>query len=156
MEETQWDIQEVKRWKIKQLVQYNLGALLLFMLLTYFIEYVQLYFLIGFFYILVLMLSAMALYSFKTGSFIGTKTNRRIQEFEKARLGKKRWKRRKITEAVFNLALIIFFTVFIFTTDSDNSRLHSSSFAFPFIGSWLGYNIGEIIRMRKLKGQLEQ
>ncbi|WP_422124623.1 hypothetical protein DHX103_07335 [Planococcus sp. X10-3] len=150
MDETHWDIQEVKRWKIKQLVQYNLGALLLFVLLTYFIEYVQLYFLIGFFYILVLMMSAMALYSFKTGRFIGTKTNRRIQEFEKAHLGKKRWKRRKVTEAVFITVLIIFFTAFIVITESENSRLDFSSMAFPFIGAWLGYNIGEIVRMRNL------
>lgn len=151
MAEIQWNIEEVKRWKIKQLIQYNLGMLVLFAILIYSFEFVQLYFLIGSFYMLVLILAAIALYNLMTGKFVGTKTGRRIQQYEKARLGEKRWKRRKIIEAVFIIGLVILVTAFIFTSDVDTSQINFSSAAFPFIGAWLGYNIGEIVRTRNLK-----
>ncbi|MCM3609688.1 hypothetical protein M4S82_00405 [Planococcus sp. MERTA32b] len=150
MEGTQWDLREVKRLKVKQLLQYNLAMLLLFVLLNYFVEFGQLYLFIGVFYLLVLIVAAIILYNFKTGRFIGTKTSKRLQEFDKARLGKKRWKRRKILEAAFVLALTVFVTVLIFTVDFNNSGIAFSSTAYPFIGVWLGYNIGELIRTNAL------
>ncbi len=155
MEETQWDLREVKRLKMKQLLQYNLGMLLLFVLLNYFVEFGQLYFFVGVFYMLVLILAAIISYNLKTGRFIGTKTSKRLQEFDKARLGEKRWKRRKILEAALVVALTVFITVFIFTRDFNNSGINFSSTAFPFIGAWVGYNIGEFIRMNTLKDPAE-
>lgn len=151
MEETEWDIQEVKRWKKTQLIQTNIGMLLIFLLLIYFIEYGHPYFFIGGFYVFVLIIAAIELYKLGTGRFIGTKTSRRVQAFDKARSGEKRWKRRKILEAVFLIALIVFITVFMYTTDIDHSRVDFSSIAFPFIGAWIGHNLGELIRMSKLE-----
>lgn len=150
MEETQWDLREVKRLKMKQLLQYNLAMLLLFVLLNYFMEYGQFYLFIGIFYVLVVILAASIVYNLKTGKFIGTKTSKRVQEFDKARLGEKRWKRRKTLEAAFGVVLTVFITIFIFTTDFNNSGMNYSSAAFPFIGAWIGYNVGEFVRMNTL------
>ncbi|WP_084243503.1 hypothetical protein [Planomicrobium okeanokoites] len=155
MDETQWDLREVKNLKKKQLLQYNLGMLLLFVVLYYFADFEQPYVFIGFFYLLVLIGAASLVYNLKTGKFIGTKTSKRVQEFDKARLGQKRWKRRKILEAAFVFALTIFFTVFIFSTDFTDSGMNSYSAAFPFIGAWIGYNIGEFIRMNTLTDPAE-
>jgi len=40
-------------------------------------------------------------YALKMESPIGTKTSRIVQEFDRNHLGEKRWRRRKMTEAVF-------------------------------------------------------
>lgn len=155
MEETQWDLREVKRLKMKQLLQYNLAMLLLFVLLYYLLDFGQPYIFTGVFYLLVLIVAATILYNLKTGRFIGTKTSKRLQEFDKDRLGQKRWKRRKILEATFVIALTVFVTVFIFTADFNNVGMNFSSAAFPFIGAWIGYNIGEFIRMNTLTDPAE-
>ncbi|MBP2243201.1 hypothetical protein J2Z40_003789 [Cytobacillus eiseniae] len=90
------------------------------------------------------------LYTLKTGRHIGTKISRTVQEFDGNRLGDKRWKRRKISEAVIISVISVLITVLVFVKDFNSVRLDFSISAFPFIGGWVGYNIGEIIRMKNL------
>ncbi|MGI2329158.1 hypothetical protein [Planococcus sp. YIM B11945] len=150
MDETQWDIQEVKQLKKKQLVQSNFFMLLIFVLFVYFSKSGQPLFLIGLFYVIVLIYVAFTLYVLMTGRFVGTKTSKRVQQFDKERLGKKRWTRRKIIEAVFLIVLSISITVLIVNTDIDPADRNNSIGAFPFFGAWVGYNLGELFRMGKL------
>ena len=87
MDETQWDIQEVKHLKKKQLVQYNIVMLLLFVLFGYFSENGNTSLLFGVFCVLVWIVVAITLYTLMTGKPIGTKTSRRVQVFDRNRLG---------------------------------------------------------------------
>ena len=150
MDETQWDIQEVKHLKKKQLVQSNLVMLLLFVLFGYFVENGKTSLLIGGCCVLLWIIVAITLYVLKTGRPIGTKTNRIVQEFDRNRLGEKRWKQRKMTEAVIISVISVLITVLVFVKNLNSVRLDFISGALPFIGAWIGHNIGEIIRMNKL------
>ena len=150
MDETQWDIQEVKHLKKKQLVQYNLVMFLLFVLFGYFSENGNSSLLFGVFCVLLWIIVAITLYTLMTGKPIGTKTSRLVQEFDRNRLGEKRWKRRKMTEAVIISVISVFITILVFVKDFNSVRLDFPIAAFPFIGAWIGYNIGEIIRMNNL------
>ncbi|RCW63881.1 hypothetical protein [Saliterribacillus persicus] len=150
MDEIQWNIQEVKHFKKKQLVQYNLVMLLLFVLFGYFIENGNPPLLIGGFCVLLWILVSITFYALKTGRPIGTKTTRMVQEFDRNRLGEKRWKQRKMTEAIIMSVISILITVSVFVKDFNSVRLDFPISAFPFIGAWIGYNIGEIIRMNNL------
>lgn len=150
MDETQWDIKEVKHLKKKQLVQYNLVMLLLFVLFGYFAENGMSLLLIGGFCVLIWIITGITLYTLMTGIPIGTKTSRMVQEFDRNRLGEKRWKRRKITDAVIISVISVFITVLVFMKGFNSVRLDFPMNAFPFIGAWVGYNIGEIIRMKNL------
>jgi len=63
-------------------------------------------------------------------------------------LGDKRWKRRKITEAIVVTALSIMTTILVITgIDSAQMRIFD---LFPIAGAWLGYNLGEIVRIKNL------
>ncbi|WP_223701773.1 hypothetical protein [Sutcliffiella deserti] len=151
MVETHWDIDEVKHLKKKQLIQSNLLMLLLFVLFAYFAENGNLFLFFGVHFVLLWIIVAITLYTLKTGKPIGTKTNRRVQEFDKNRMGEKRWKRKKITEiVVISVINSVLFTVLIIVVDFDNLTLDFPISAFPFIGAWVGLNLGEIIRMNKL------
>ena len=150
MDETQWDIQEVKYLKKMQLVQGNLAMLLLFVPFGYLADNGKPLLLFGAFCVLSWIIVAITLYTLKTGRPIGTKTSRRVRAFDRSRLGEKRWKRRKITEIVFISVISVFLTGFIFVMDFDTVRLDFPIDAFPFIGAWIGYNIGETIRMNNL------
>jgi len=150
MDETQWDIQEVKHLKKKQLVQYNIVMLLLFVLFGYFSENGNTSLLFGVFCVLVWIVVAITLYTLMTGKPIGTKTSRRVQVFDRNRLGEKRWKRRKITETVIISVISVLITILLFVKDFNSVRLDFPIDAFPFIGAWIGYNVGEIIRMNNL------
>lgn len=148
MEETQWDIKKIKRLKKKLLVQFNLIVLLLFVLIGYFAEDLKPSLLIGGFCVLMWIIVAITL-STLTRKPIGTKTSRTVEEFEKNRLGHKRWKRRKIIETVTISVISVFITVLMFSTDFTE-RFDYPLDAFPFIGAWIGANIGEIVRISNL------
>lgn len=150
MGETHWDIQEIKHLKKNQLVQYNLVMLLLFVLLGYFSANVNPTLLIAVFYVLLWIIVIITLYTLKTGKTIGTKTNRRMQEFDRYRSGEKRWKRKKMIEAVIICGISIFITILLFVKDFNPVGLDFPIDAFPFIGAWIGYNIEEFIRMNNL------
>ena len=98
---------------------------------------------------------AITLYVLKTGSPIGTKTSRIVQEFDRNRLGEKHWKRRKMTEAVIISVISVLITILLFNLDLNSLRLDFPISVLPFIGAWIGYNIGEIIRMNNLSGYLK-
>lgn len=149
--EEDWDIQEIKRIKKKQLFQYNLGMVLLVILLTYFMKNgVSANVLLGiccaFFWIFV----AGALYTFKTGKVIGTKSSQRVHAFDKDHMGEKQWKRKSVFSVVVLTILSVGFTVIWFVMDFDSAGLEFPIDTFAFIGCWIGYNIGEIVRLSKL------
>ncbi|MDX1699225.1 MAG: hypothetical protein R3250_01345, partial [Melioribacteraceae bacterium] len=81
MDETQWDIKEVKHLKKKQVVQNNLVMLLLFVLLVFIADNGMHSIIIGIFFVLIWIILAITFYTLKTGRPIGTKTSRRVQEF---------------------------------------------------------------------------
>lgn len=150
MNETQWDIKEVKRLKMKQLAQYNLVALLLFLLLGYFAVSGKHSLLIGGMCMFLWILVAILLYNLFAEKPIGTKISRIVQEFDRDHLGQKRWKRRRMIEAAFGIVLSVFITVFVIVTDFNPETIDFPIDFFPFIGACVGYNIGEIYRMSKL------
>lgn len=152
MDETQWDIQKVKHLKKKQLVQNNLLMLLLFLLFGYLAENGKPSLLIGGFCVLLWIIVAITWYVLKAGSPIGTKTSRMVQEFDRNRLGEKRWKRRKMTEAVIISVISVLITILVFDQDLNSLRFDFPISLFPFIGAWIGYNIGEIMRMINFSG----
>jgi len=152
MDETQWDIQKVKHLKKKQLVQNNLVMLLLFVLFSYLTESGKPSLLIGGFCVLLWVIVVITWYVLKTGSPIGTKTSRIVQEFDRNSLGEKRWKRRKMTEAVIISVISVLITILVFNQDLNSLRLNFPISILPFIGAWIGYNIGEVIRMINLSG----
>ncbi|WP_142826710.1 hypothetical protein [Planococcus soli] len=150
MDEAQWDIREVKHLKKIQLVQGNLAMLLLFLLLVYFADSGRHSIIIGIFFVVMWIVLAITLYTLKTGRPVGTKTSKRVQEFDKDRLGEKRWRRNRIIEAVGIGIVGVGIVILLFVVDFSAARLDSPSYHFPFIGAWVGYNIGEIIRISSL------
>ncbi|MGM0896329.1 MAG: hypothetical protein ACQEV0_00440 [Bacillota bacterium] len=150
MDKTKWDIHKVKRLKKKQLIQSNFFLLLLFLVLIYLADQARAYLISGMFFMLVLGVMATALYTLKTGRFVGTKTSKIIQEFDRDRLGKKSWKRRKIIEESFIGVLGIGVSLLLIATGFDSTSTDSLHFHFPFIGVWVGHNLGEIVRISGL------
>nr|WP_106780224.1 hypothetical protein [Lysinibacillus timonensis] len=150
MNETQWDIKVVKRLKMKLLVQYNLVSLLLFVLFGYFATNGNPYLLMGGICVLLWISVAITLYNLIAVKPIGTKTSRMVQEFDRNHLGQKRWKRRNLIEVIFGSIICVFITFFMFVNDFNSVSLDFPIVAFPFIGAWVGYNIGEIFRISNL------
>ncbi|WP_153461695.1 MULTISPECIES: hypothetical protein [Sediminibacillus] len=152
MDEVNLDIQEVKRLKKKLLVQYNLVMLLLFVLFRYLAENGEPSLLIGGSLVLIWIIVAVTLYTLKTGRYFGTKASIMVQKFDRRRLGEKRWKRRRMTEAVIISVICIFISVFVWVKGINPASVDFPGSTFPFIGAWVGYNIGEIVRIYDLKG----
>ncbi|WP_430787272.1 hypothetical protein VBD025_16015 [Virgibacillus flavescens] len=150
MEGTQWDIREVIHLKKIQLVQDNFFMLLIFVLFGYMAENGMSYVLIGAACILSWIAVAVSLYTLITGRSFGTKTRRRVQEFDRDRSGEKRWKRKKIAEIIIFSVIGVIITSFIFDKGINSARLDFPLNALPFFGVWVGHNVGEIIRMNKL------
>lgn len=150
MNETQWDIKEIKHLRKKLLFQYNFVMLLLLVLIGYFAENGKTSLLIDRFCVLSWIIVAITLYNLKTGKPLGTKTSRMMQEFDRNHLEQKRWKRRTMIEAVITIIISVFITVLLFVKDFNSGRVDFPILAFPFIGAWVGYNIGEIFRISNL------
>jgi len=93
---------------------------------------------------------AHSLYTFFTGKMIGTKTMKLVQAFDKNYLGKKRWNKRKLIEVISISVVSLFCTLLVITQGFNFSALEIYNF-FPFIGAWVGFNIGEVIRIKRLK-----
>ncbi|RKL66554.1 hypothetical protein CR203_14795 [Salipaludibacillus neizhouensis] len=146
MNEIAWDIREGKRLKKIQLVQSNLVTLLLFVLCAYFLKNgMEASFLFGICCAVFWLYLASMVYTLNTGRTIGTKTSRRVQDFDKDHFGEKRWKRKKIIEVVFSNVITVVFTVLLVNLDFNFERLDFQVIAIPFIGAWIGHNIGEIM-----------
>lgn len=151
--EAQQEIKEIKKLKKMQLLWGNLFMLVIFLLLSYLLENGKILFTTWALIIFLLIMTVLSLYTLITGTVIGLKTTRRIQAFERKRWGEKKWKRNKIIEVVLYTGLSIVLIVLLFNTDFDFSNRSLSGFALPFLGAWLGYNIGEITRIASLKEQ---
>lgn len=153
MEEEQWDIKEIKKLKKKQLLWGNLLMLVTFLLLSYLFDNGKISFVTWALIIFLLIMTALSLYTLITGTIIGTKTTRRIRAFDRKRWGEKKWKLRKISEIILFTALGVGLAVLVFNTDFDSLNQNSPGSTLPFLGAWLGYNLGEITRIKKLKEQ---
>ncbi|MFD1019685.1 hypothetical protein [Thalassobacillus hwangdonensis] len=155
MNEQDWDIKKIKRLKIKHLVAYNLVMVLVAVLFGMFADH-------GGTTGVVLILCCIALWiqliiilwSLRTGRVFGIKSERLVQKFERAYMGEKRWKRRKIGQAVLVLIINIGITAFIINFDVFRPMyMESPSDYFPLFAGWVGYNAGEITRIRKIKNE---
>lgn len=152
MAETKWDMQEVKRSKKIQLMQYNVLMLLLLTCALYGIKvgWSQSLF-SGVFCLALWLLAVQAFYSFLTGKKIGTKANRFIERYEKAQSGQRRWKRSKLTEGFIFIIFSIGFTVIWIKMDGTAQGVEFINIL-PFIAGWLGFNVAEAIRIKNLRG----
>lgn len=150
MNVTYQDIQEIKHLKKKRLVRFNLVMLLFFVLLGYLIATSKMTLTIGLLSVILWSMVIIELYTLITGKFIGTKINRRVQEFDRRYLGQKRWKRKKVIETIIICGIGIFTTVFLFVEDFSSARLDFPLDTFPFIGLWIGHNIWETARIGSL------
>ncbi|KIL43230.1 hypothetical protein [Jeotgalibacillus campisalis] len=150
MAEKKWDLREIKKVKKKLLVQYNIAFLLIFLLYSYFAENVKLSFLIGLFCVFSLIVVAILLYIRLTGKSFGTKASRKEQAFDRDRIGEKRWKRQKINEIVAVGVSGVVMAVVLFSLNVDSTRFDSNSIAYAFVGTWIGLNISQIIRIKRL------
>lgn len=151
MDGEDWDIQEIKRLKKRLLVQNNLLMLVLLVLFATYVKNggsanVLLGICCAFFWIF----AAGMLYTFKTGKIIGTKSSQRVHAFDKDQVSEKRWKRKATKSVVFLIGLSVVFTLFWFLLDFDSVGLQFTVDALPFIVCWIGFNIGETVRIRKL------
>lgn len=150
MSASKWDFQEVKRLKWKQLVQHNVIMLLLFLLAVYYVKSVgTAFFLLIFFCSIIWLFFLHSLYTLKTGKVVGTKTMKAVYAYDKDLHGAKRQKRKKIVEAV-----IIGLVGIVCTVIMNFSYLLDATVAFsnlvPFIGAWVGMNIGEFFRISSM------
>lgn len=150
MQKTDWDIQKIKRLKWRQLVQYNIVMLLSFIPWIYYVQAgVSVYLFFHLLCLLMWIIVGYMLYILKTGKIIGTKTIKLVFAFDKGYLGERRWKRRKMIELIVLIIFTIVITVLVLTIDFIDRHLEIYNL-FPFIGAWLGGNIGEILRINKL------
>lgn len=146
----EWDIKEIKRLKVKGLIQYNFGVLLLFLLFGYFAINGKTLLLVGGICFFLWISVAFSLLNLIMEKPIGTKTSRIIQEFDKNRLGQKYWKRKNMIETIFLVIISIFITVFVIVNDFDSAILNFPIGFFPLIGACVGYNIVKIYRISNL------
>ncbi|WLR47195.1 hypothetical protein LC065_16975 [Halobacillus litoralis] len=149
--ETQWNIEEVKRLKKKQLLHSNLVLLAFFALfIIYALNEGTLNVVIGFFCVILWGIAANTLYTIITGKVLGSKTYRRVLAFDIDNMGKERWKQRKFIEFTVLIVLCLGITVVLFTIDFGSARLDFPLDVFPMLGGWIGMNIGQIARIKNL------
>ncbi len=147
MNETKWNIEEVKHLKKKQLIYSNLVMVLLFILFVIYALYGGTPTVVfGFWCVLLWIFAAHGIYTLLTGKTMGTKFIRRVMAFDIDHIGKKRWKRRKFIEVVLCLSI----TVVIFNLDFGSRSLDLPLYIFPFIGSFVGMNLGQLTRIKNL------
>ncbi|PIC79440.1 hypothetical protein CSV75_12685 [Sporosarcina sp. P18a] len=151
MDVSEWDIQEVKQLKKLQLVQFSIVMLGIF---TLSVLYVKAEWPLSIFLTLTCILlwffAVHALYILITEKTTGTKTNKLVQAFDKDRWGKKRWKRKKITEVVILSIASSMFTVFAITLNTSSESLQFYNLL-PFIGAWIGSTLGTMARISNLE-----
>ncbi|MGM0896437.1 MAG: hypothetical protein ACQEV0_00980 [Bacillota bacterium] len=153
MDEAQQELKEITKLKKKQLLWGNLFMLMTFLLLSYLLENGKILFATWIVILFIFVMVVLSLYTLITGTIIGTKTTRRIRAFDRKRWGKTKWKLLNITEVVLYIGMGTGLIYLVFNMDFDLLNPNLSSFIFPFIGAWVGYNLGEIIRIAGLKEQ---
>lgn len=153
MDEAQQELIEITKLKKKQLLWGNLFMLMTFLLLSYLLENGKILFATWIVILFIFVMVVLSLYTLITGTIIGTKTARRIRAFDRKRWGKTKWKLLNITEVVLYIGMGTGLIFLVFNMNFDLLNPNLSSFTFPFIGAWVGYNLGEIIRIAGLKEQ---
>lgn len=151
MNEIVWDIKEVKRLKTKSLVELNISMLLIFLFAVFYIHMrwsMSLFF--GIACLIIWFFAALSLYTLISGKTTGTKTNKRVQAFDRQRAGDKRWKRRRIAEVIIFSTLGIVCTILVFPIDLSDESLQYIN-VWPFVGAWFGANLGSIFRIINLE-----
>lgn len=151
MPKTDWDIQKIKRLKWILFIQLNIVMILLFIPLIYYVMAgVSASLFLRLFCLLLWIIVAHTFYTFRTGKLIGTKTIKLVFAFDRDCLGERRWKRNKMIELIILIFFSIVFTILVFMIDFNDRNLDTYSL-FPFIGSWVGTSIGQILKLNKLK-----
>ncbi|GGD09745.1 hypothetical protein [Pontibacillus salipaludis] len=149
-----WDLDKVKRMKKKLLLQSNVVMLLIFLMFFFLFLYSKeagsaFVLLLGF-CLLSWGIAANSLYGFMTGRPLGTKTARYVLAFDKDQKGERKWIRQKGVEAIVVTVLSMGVTLCLFMLDFDSVTNDSFFSLLPFLGPWIGYNIGEIHRIKNL------
>ncbi|PID15299.1 hypothetical protein CSV63_09040 [Sporosarcina sp. P34] len=98
----------------------------------------------------IMVFAVHALYILITEKTTGTKTNKLVQAFDRDRWGKKRWKRKKITEVVILSIASSMFTVFTITLNTSSESLQFYNLL-PFIAAWIGSSVGTMARISNLE-----
>lgn len=151
MEEIQWNIKEIKRLKKLQLLQNNFLFLLVFLMIGYFFEIGMSSLVLVGVCVISWVVAASLIYTLITGKNLRSKRYRVLQKFDRHRFGDKRWRWRTIAEVVIVIIASAIITAFVLNMDIHSLSLDLPFDAFPFIGVWLGHNIGEIYRLKKLQ-----
>lgn len=150
MAKAKWNLKEIKRLKWRQLFQYNMVMLLLFLLAIYSVKSTSsAYFIFIFFTVIVWIISIYALYILKTGKILGTKTMKIVHQYDKEFQGKKAWKRKNILGAGLTIIVAIGCTIIVSRLDLRDVTVTYFNLM-PFIGAWVGLNIGEVVRITNL------
>ncbi|TKD72209.1 hypothetical protein [Pseudalkalibacillus hwajinpoensis] len=158
MGEGNWDLQEMKRLKKKLLIQNNLGMLVVFALLWFFVEVatVSAPIILGVLCAILWLIVVNLLFTLLTGKVIGTRAMQRVQTFEIERRGKKQWKIKASIGLLLLLVIAIGLTVMVVVSDIGSVPLDFPNDSFAFIGAWLGMNLGQIRQIRKLGKEISQ
>jgi Ca2+/Na+ antiporter len=151
MAESNWDIQEVKDLKKKRLFHIDIMVFFMLVLLAFYIEAGgRGDVLLGLCCAFLWLWAASMFYSVKTGKAFGTTTNQLVQDFDREQKGEKQWKRKTIGEAVFLSIAALGFTILLVVLDFNSPSLSFTPIAFSIIANWVGFNIGELVRMNNL------
>ncbi|QST01144.1 hypothetical protein IMZ31_06165 [Pontibacillus sp. ALD_SL1] len=148
----EWDLHKVKRMRKRLLIQSNLiFILMLGLFVTYLLnkDYSTLSLLI-IFSVLFWVISGNELFKLVKGKTFGTKEAKYVYAFEKDRIGEKQWEQRTWAGFIIVTIVSVVFTVSIFLVDLHSFRIDSIGDLLPFLGVWVGTNIGQIIRMNNL------
>ncbi|WP_232299500.1 hypothetical protein [Pontibacillus chungwhensis] len=150
----EWDLDKVKRMKKKLLIQSNLVMLLIFLMFVFLFLYSNqagsaFVLLLGF-CLLSWGIAVNSLYTFMTGRPLGTKTARYVIAFDKDRKGERKWVRQKGIEAIVATVLSIGVTLCLSVLELDSVTNDSFISLLPFLGPWIGFNIGELHRIKNL------
>ncbi|SDC23280.1 hypothetical protein SAMN05421734_105174 [Pelagirhabdus alkalitolerans] len=150
MDEEKCNTEEFKRLKKKNLFEYNL-MMLGFVVLMGFLVYVDQGALLTMVFLVVMWtILIVSFYTLKTQNPIGTKTNRTVQRCERRRVGEKKWYRKKLIVFVILLIVVVPITIMVFVRGIHTFNIDYTLGTFPFIGAWIGYNVGETTNIKSL------
>lgn len=147
MDASQWNVKEINQLKKKKLIQDNSYMLLVFVLLVFFTSTERHALLLGVLFGCLWISVGFMCYTLKTGKPIGTKTSKCLKRYDRYQIGEKRWRRNKTIEIFFVSAIAIGIGLLLLYVDFTAEIANSPRYYFPFFGSWIGFNLGGIIRL---------
>lgn len=150
MTTTDYPLATIKRLKIKKLLRINGIWLLALVATRYLTMHMPPAFLLpsigAFLWLLVLV----SLYNFCSRKPFMTKTSRILQTFDQQRSRMTRWRRHQQFQLLFGVAACLLITLLLMRRNGEFAAL-DATFIIPFIGAYVGYNIGELFRIMQLK-----